>query len=314
MIMKIKCLILTAVLISCCCMSLLSCSLSAYDQPEILNVEYKSGLFLNIYRPITRISSKDPVVIYFHGGGWVSGSKDEAGDTFHTLMQSLREGGVTVITADYSLMDDTNSTSYKNCVSDTIDCVDWLIENAGLYNIDTSNICVMGYSAGAYLALMSSYAADADEGIFNGAYDNISDKKIKLCVSIAAPVLFTNEHSLGYSTDALYSYARYLFDDTSEAYYDDLYSSSVINNMDVTDETTVLRIYTFGNDNVVPDIHASDLYNTALASDLDVRYISFAGFDHYMLSYKGDPDIKQAVYTKEEMLLKISADVIEILK
>ena len=314
MIMKVKCLILAVFLLLSCCLPLASCSLSAYDVPEILNIEYKSGLYLDIYRPLTRVASNDPVVIYFHGGGWISGNRHEASDAFFPLVKALRDDGITVITADYTLLSDSVSNSYKDCVSDVIDCVDWVIENAKEFNIDTDNIGVMGYSAGAYLALMSAYAADAEEGIFDGIYGNISDKKIKLCATIAAPVSFSNDQNPGYYSDALDSYTRFLFNADSDTYYDDLYSASVINNIGTTDETTALRIYAFGNDNIVSSYHASDLYSAAFSAAINVKLLSFAGFDHNLMSYTGDPYIKEPVYTRDEILAKISEDIIEILK
>lgn len=286
-----------------------SCSYSEYKEKEFLNIDYKDGLTLDIYQPTSRLYSKNPVVIFFHGGGWISGDKNEINTMFLPVITALRQNGITVISANYSLLDESKSKNYSDCVSDAADCADWVFENAEKYDLDTSNVCVMGYSAGAYLALMTSYY-DRDD-IFAGKYENISKGKIKLCVDISGPVAFTEEYDDNYSSQILDSYSKYLFDPESESYYDDLYDSSVLNNIDKTDSGTRLLIYRGGDDDIISETHSTELYNTASIYNFDVQYISFAGINHF---FEMTEKLYEPVYTLSDVYEKISSDIIGILK
>ncbi len=42
----------------------------------IRNIKYKDGLDLDIYLPTQNADDKIPVVVYIHGGAWVTGIKE----------------------------------------------------------------------------------------------------------------------------------------------------------------------------------------------------------------------------------------------
>jgi len=39
-------------------------------------VEYKDGLNLDIYSPTIKKYDKTPVILFFHGGAWITGTKE----------------------------------------------------------------------------------------------------------------------------------------------------------------------------------------------------------------------------------------------
>ena len=123
-----------------------------------INVEYKKGLALDIYQPTNDIYSKRPVLIYYHGGAWVTGSKITVNnDRFHATFNALREKGYTIISPDYTLAEFKESP-FPNCIADAFDVITWIENNASTYNLDTDNVGVLGESAGGHLALMVAYA------------------------------------------------------------------------------------------------------------------------------------------------------------
>jgi acetyl esterase/lipase len=92
-----------------------------------------------------------PALIYIHGGGWNSGSKEKA--MLHTTPFLAR--GWVVVNVEYRL---AQAAEAPAAVEDCICAVKFIAENAKKYRIDTNRIVVMGHSAGGHLALMTAFA------------------------------------------------------------------------------------------------------------------------------------------------------------
>jgi len=123
-----------------------------------LSVEYKDDLSLDIYQPTKELYPKSPVVVYYHGGAWVTGSKITVNnDRYHGAFNALREKGYTIISPDYTLAAYKKSP-FPYCIEDAFDVISWIENNANRYNFDLDNIGVLGESAGGHLALMVAYA------------------------------------------------------------------------------------------------------------------------------------------------------------
>ncbi|MBC8354645.1 MAG: alpha/beta hydrolase [Planctomycetes bacterium] len=87
-----------------------------------------------------------PVVVYFHGGGWVLGNLD----THDTLCRRLaREAGCVVVAVDYRLAPDAK---FPAAFDDSYAATAYVSECADEFNIDPSRIVVAGDSAGGNLA------------------------------------------------------------------------------------------------------------------------------------------------------------------
>lgn len=87
-----------------------------------------------------------PTVLYFHGGGWVQGSKESS---VLSVMPYL-EMGWNVINVEYRL---ARVSLAPAAVEDCMCALRWVIHNAKLYNVDVNRIVVTGNSAGGHLAL-----------------------------------------------------------------------------------------------------------------------------------------------------------------
>ncbi len=105
------------------------------------NVELK----LDVYAP--RNAKKPvPTIIYFHGGGWVSGVKE---GSILSLLPYL-EMGWGVVNVQYRL---ANISPAPAAVEDCLCALRWVIRNADQYNFDPNKLVVSGDSAGGHLAL-----------------------------------------------------------------------------------------------------------------------------------------------------------------
>lgn len=121
-------------------------------------INYKDEFQLDIYEPTKEVYSKRPVLIYYHGGAWVTGNKITVNNArFHGVFNALREKGYVIISPSYTLAK-FKVSPFPACIADAFDVVSWVEQNASTYNFDTSNVGVLGESAGGHLALMAAYA------------------------------------------------------------------------------------------------------------------------------------------------------------
>ena len=94
-----------------------------------------------------------PVVMYFHGGGWVLGSLDTHDGTCREL---ARASGAAVLSVDYRLAPEAR---YPAAAEDCYDACIWAEANADQLGIDASRMAVAGDSAGGNLAAAVSLMA-----------------------------------------------------------------------------------------------------------------------------------------------------------
>lgn len=127
--------------------SLLLSSYAVAKQPISLtkNIGYnKQEQLLDLYRPKTR--NKQTAILFIHGGGFKYGSKEDMAG----YAKLYAEGGFVTTSINYRL---TPSHSYPAAVNDAKDALLWMKNNAKKYGYDPKKIVVVGYSAGATLAL-----------------------------------------------------------------------------------------------------------------------------------------------------------------
>ncbi len=114
------------------------------------DVEYKNvnGLSLkaDIYYPSDQ-SKKYPGISMVHGGGWISGSKEN--EKF--MAMELASKGYVVIAIGYRLAD---VAKYPAGVEDIETGIQWLKKNHQNYSLNKKKMAVLGESAGAQMATL----------------------------------------------------------------------------------------------------------------------------------------------------------------
>jgi acetyl esterase len=117
------------------------------DGPELHQIEdlkIEDRLPVRIYRPTSNTNL--PVVVYFHGGGWVLGNIE----THDTICRRLAEISVSVIVSvDYRLAPEY---PFPAAFDDCLEAVEYVSKNADCLGIDKTRIAVCGDSAGGNLA------------------------------------------------------------------------------------------------------------------------------------------------------------------
>ena len=119
--------------------------------PEIASVEDReiAGVPVRIYRP----SAADglPVLLYFHGGGWVIGDLDSHDGVSRDLAS---QAGILVIAVDYRLAPEHK---FPAAVDDSLAVTQWVLDHAAEVGGDPSRVAVGGDSAGGNLAAILAH-------------------------------------------------------------------------------------------------------------------------------------------------------------
>lgn len=102
---------------------------------------------LDIYRPTGSGDRVRPVVVFFYGGNWDSGSKQD----YLFVGQALASRGFVVVIPDYRLYPEVR---YPVFLEDNATAVEWTFAHIGDRGGDPTHVSVMGHSAGAYNAMM----------------------------------------------------------------------------------------------------------------------------------------------------------------
>lgn len=110
---------------------------------EVRDVD-AGGVPSRLYRPSGE--NDLPLVVYFHGGGWVVGDLD----THDHICRSLADkSGMAILSVDYRLAPEHK---FPAAVDDAQSAVVWAHRNAKELGIDPGRLAVAGDSAGANLA------------------------------------------------------------------------------------------------------------------------------------------------------------------
>ncbi|WP_372776077.1 prolyl oligopeptidase family serine peptidase [Mangrovibacterium sp.] len=137
-------------------------SLSSVGKPSQsvrLDIPYKTTpegvLHLDLYYPDSVLSGKYPLVIYTHGGGWVTGSKKGATvGNMAKVVNSLTQKGFCVASVEYRLWSKDGNVSMRDCVIDSKDAIRYLSKNDSSLFVDSERVFAFGDSAGGQIAQM----------------------------------------------------------------------------------------------------------------------------------------------------------------
>ena len=114
---------------------------------EQRNITYAAGdtnLRLDVFRPAGDSEPARPLIFWVHGGGFISGDKDQIAN----YLKILASKGYVTAGPNYTL---APGAAYPSPVRQTTAALRHLIENAKQYGIDTSRIILAGDSAGAQI-------------------------------------------------------------------------------------------------------------------------------------------------------------------
>ena len=141
------------------------------------------ALYLDIYYPPNyREGATWPIAIFFHGGGWISGSKDGP----DRLVKVMQDAGFLTATVNYRLAPDYYFPAF---IKDAKCAVRYMRANAAKYHADPDKIGVYGISAGGHIAAL--LGTSGNNHVFESKeWSHVSDE-VQVAVSFYGPTDMT---------------------------------------------------------------------------------------------------------------------------
>ncbi len=101
---------------------------------------------LDIYAPPLAEGEVRPVIVFFYGGAWVGGSREQ----FRWMGAGLARQGYVAVVPDYRIYPEVTWPAF---VRDNASAVRWVKDNIADYGGDPDQLVLIGHSAGAFNAL-----------------------------------------------------------------------------------------------------------------------------------------------------------------
>lgn len=140
-------------------------------------------LQLDVIRPADTTPVRRPAVVYFHGGGWQAGKRQDA----HRMLRFLAAQGFVGVTVSYRF---APAFPWPAQVHDAKTAVRYVRSHANEWGIDPARIAAAGDSAGGYLALMLGVTQPADGLEGGGEWSEVSSR-VQAVVSYYSAADFT---------------------------------------------------------------------------------------------------------------------------
>src|SRR5262249_27405403 len=112
---------------------------------------------IRVFRP-KGANGRLPVVMYFHGGGWVLGDPE----THDRLMRDITSGTQAVVVfVDY---DRSPESKYPGAIEEAYAATKYVAEHANEFNVDASRLAIAGESVGGNMVAVVSMLAKERQG------------------------------------------------------------------------------------------------------------------------------------------------------
>lgn len=130
-------------------------------------------LYLNIQTPATSAKEKLPVLVWIHGGGFITGDAGQDGEKFAKqgivfVSLSYRTGALGFLSLPELSAENERGISGNYGLLDMIEGLKWVKENIAAFGGDPAKVTIMGESAGA-IAVSMLCASPLAKGLFRGA-------------------------------------------------------------------------------------------------------------------------------------------------
>lgn len=263
------------------------------EAQTVLDVSYGSHPLqkMDVYLPANR-SSATNVIIFVHGGSFISGDKSD----FTFLVKELVRANFAVLNVNYRLVDATglfdtpvkhmeSAVKIKDQVTDISSIVNYALSKAKEWQVSETKLALAGHSAGATLSLLYGY-------------DVLNTNKVKAIANLAGAldqtfldIPFYNFLIPSVFLEAGYRYTGYEVGPTTDPYYRAISPLYVAN---ASQKIPTLTVFPELNEvNGLPKQNRAtfDAFTLKLTSlGVPNKFVQIAGADHEF-SKAGNVDI-----------------------
>ena len=167
------------------------CAFSQDYKVEKSSFVYKEingiSLEMTIYKPQASSNVRLPAIVFFFGGGWVSGDPAQ----FELQAEYLATRGIVAFCPDYRVKSRNSTTPFES-VMDAKSAIRYLKSHGTELGIDTSKIVASGGSAGGHLAACTAVIKNINENT-----DDLSVSAVPLALVLFNPVVDTGKKGYG---------------------------------------------------------------------------------------------------------------------
>ncbi len=256
-------------------LSLFGINTSTSDVEALKDVAYgdHSLQTVDIYIP-DDVSDSAALILFIHGGAWVSGSKDYNASSMSNIADNY---GYVTASMDYRLFGN-GAASFDDMLTDITMCLEKIKSTCAEKGINLTGCALQGQSAGSHLSMLYAYSKASESAV-----------PIKFVVNQCGPTDLTNEKYtesdaayivagiLGLSTDVLTKENIELARPYLESISPITYAS-----------TAVPTIIGHGTaDTVVPYENAVDLADALSSAGIRNDFVTYNGSGHDL---SGDSD------------------------
>jgi acetyl esterase/lipase len=262
--------------------------------------DFENGLVFDIYYPTQIKYAKRPLVVAFHGGGWVAGDRSQIMYLFAPIIAELRENGYAVATVQYRY---AQQATFPAQIRDCANAIQYISDNADKYGIDPNSIGLMGYSAGAQLAMLASYAPFGSD-----LYDRKYSFDIMYCLSFAGPTKMYGEERDDYSGGIRYL-LEWLFGGEYAEMEAEYMAGSPYYYIDATTKKTPLFLSHDEKDDTVPFSQSRIMYDRAIEAGIPCEFLALSGVYHqidFLAPYMHSPSAEDAAKTVLDFVYKFT--------
>lgn len=209
-----------------------------------------------------------PAVILIHGGGWVSGDKQE----FDGLCLTLARHGFVAATVRYRLaVSSIATTHWPTQIVDVQLAVRWLRTLAPSLRVDPRRVCAWGDSAGGHLAVYLGTHKSIHEGDTAASQALDMSPYVSCVVDEFGPVDLTESRDAPLAGDLLALFGGISYEQNHELYRD--FSPAFA----VTSQSAPTLIVQGTQDILVPPTQSNELRQALQQYHVPVWYLSYSG-------------------------------------
>jgi acetyl esterase len=141
---------------------------------EVYKTVSGTSLKLYVFRPKGhKRTHKRPAIVFFFGGGWISGSPKQ----FEPQCRYLASRDMVAMTAEYRVAS-RHKAKIVQCVADAKSAIRWVRGNARRLGIDPDRIAAGGGSAGGHLAACAGVVPGLDDPGEDGTVSSIPNAMV----------------------------------------------------------------------------------------------------------------------------------------
>lgn len=150
---------------------------------------------IDVYRPDAAGGTALPTIVWVHGGGFITGTKDG----MDTYLTQIAAAGYTVIAVEYTV---APNARYPHPVQQVTTAMGFLLTHAGQYGVDPSQMVLAGDSAGAHIAAQTAMAITQPGYAHDAGLDLTGLSQVQQGSELQATVLYSGAFDMTLMKDS----------------------------------------------------------------------------------------------------------------